>query len=87
MQPCNRNRYNGLENTEFVFCIEEPDSSGDFTVGKKYKINFRGNVPWEIGIENNYGGQEIFNVHSTYGDNFCTLKYLRKKKLETLNEV
>lgn len=85
MQPWNRNQYVGLETVEFVFCIEYPDSSGAFTVGKKYRINYFGNFPWEICIKNNYGGQEIFNIHSHYGDSFCTLKYLRKKKIEVLN--
>lgn len=87
METWNRNQYSGLETAEFVVCLESPyGGRHDFTVGEKYKITYRGNGPWEIGIENNYGGQECFNIHSPFGDNFCTLKYLRKKKLEKIGK-
>lgn len=87
MQPWNRNQYLGLETAEYVICLEPPNWTDAFIIGNRYKINYHGNGPWEIGIENEFGGQEVFNIHSPFGDNFCTLKYLRKKKLESLNEV
>ena len=81
-----RNRYSGLVNANFVICLKKPylgqNTRKYFIVGNRYKINYRGNNSWEIGIENEFGGQEIFNIHSSFGDNFCTLKYLRKKNLK-----
>lgn len=80
-----RNQYKNLG--KFVFCLNTP-KFGDpdtFTLGKKYKIidNYSKKIPIII-IENNYGGKEIFNIHSPFGDCFCSLTYLRKKKLEQL---
>lgn len=86
MEAWNRNKYLNLENEKYVICICECTG---FKIGRKYKIIYQGRnhhqqTPWLIVIENEYGGQEIFNIHSPFGNNFCTLKYLRNKKLKKI---
>lgn len=78
-----RNKYRGLNETNYVICLTKPKPYGGeaFTINKKYKIINKINS-FQIKIENDYGGNELFNIHSPFGDNFCTLKYLRNKKLK-----
>jgi len=95
-----RNKYKNVGN--FVICLKVPPISytemfniatkthqecgAFFTPGKKYKVIYFG-PNCQIVIRNNYDADEIFNIHSPYGNCFCSLTYLRKKKLEVINEL
>jgi hypothetical protein len=77
-----RNQYQHLDVNKFVICLSLPFLyEKEFTVGNKYKIlNYNYNY---LTIESDIG-QQTFNIHSPFGDSFCTIQYLRKKKLNQL---
>lgn len=85
MRDWNISKYEKLG--DFVICLSTPNSSGAYTVGVRYNITYRGDNHLELGIDNNYDGQDFFNIHSPFGDNFCSLSYYRKIKLKNLQNV
>jgi len=78
-----RNKYKNLSN--YLICLSLPIGAiNSFTVGEKYKIKSINGVYIKI-VGNSE--DEMFNLHSTFGDCFCSVSYLRKKKLNSLNNI
>jgi hypothetical protein len=77
-----RNKYKHLG--EHVICITPPIGySKFFTIGKKYKV-IRYTYT-QISIATDLKNTETFNIHSWFGDSFCSLYYSRRKKLKKLD--
>jgi len=83
-----RDKYRKM--TDFVICIKNPHlyqkgQKSFYTVGKKYKIVEKSNTA--ISIIDDVGYMDKFNIFSYYDNYFCSLAYLRKTKLEQINNV
>lgn len=72
-----RNQYKNLENSTYLVCLMIP------LVTNPQDCAFTPMKRW-VDILNDFNHHVDFNVHSPFGDYFCTETYLRKQKLEKL---
>lgn len=88
MESWNRNKYDGVINADFLICLDSHGISDEYTTNVKYDIVYiNDKIHTEISIICDNGSVDRFNIHSPFGDRFCTLKYLRKKKLKRIKQL